>query len=204
MERPKLGLFEIEKLDEEFLDAYTQLSAFVGGSNDNFINWIEGKKSVACAILHQYLWECREDKKRCLDLPECCDEYLNVINIEVFKKHMAYFLWEENGKKSTNPLALQQKEYFQACDYIMSFCDRLPKIGAKCKYHKLLSSIDRRQKGERRTGLDRRQLKTRKASRSTMLQNEQRTSAEQRSGMGRRVSSDRRTYDHRGEAAKYF
>ncbi len=177
--------FDIEKLTADFLFELTQLHAGLvhketNGEYGNDSNWFEGRKLTTVTIFEQYLKECKE-KDRCLEIPECCCEYLKEIDIQDLKKYKAYLRWVENGKKKDNSPHIEQAEYLEGCNDLMDFCTCLHEKNKKCVYDDLLATIDRR------TGRDRRENRGGNIKRPRVSR-----------------GPDRRNMDHRGDAAVYL
>ena len=188
-------VFKISELNSEFLEELTKVNAAAifsdTGNSDHRQNWIEGKRLTAFTIIDRFPRDCQK-AKQCICLPECCQEYLKEVNIQDVKRYKSYFLWESCGRKN-NSEDVMVKEYCEACEQIMSFCDDFANRYLKCTYNNVLSEVDRRKISERRKPSDRRCAKSVK---QRMI--------ERRSGKERRSGFDRRAYNHRVKAAELF
>ena len=186
--------FAIEELNVDFLELLTKVHAYnvydYYKNPDNNSNWTQGKKLTAFNIIECYLKQCNS-KGECLPLPECCYGYLKEINIKDVKEYMAYFIWDRKGRSWNNSEELRKKDYFEACNQLMSFCGHLEQKGEGCIYHNgILCAIDRRRISERRVLPDRRII-------NMKISTDRRFEKERR-------KVERRANDHRGWSAKYF
>lgn len=168
--------FPFESLSPDFLRKLTEINAaevFEHTKNpDHRQNWEEGKRLTGFTIVDRYIEECLR-KNECTPLPECCCDYLREIEFEDVKRYKAYFIWEEKGRIQDNPKRVMDEEYFEGCEYILTFCDLLndKKVDlSDCNYSYMLQTIDRRHGEDRRKLADRRQanvIKLRRKERRT-------------------------------------
>lgn len=120
------------------------------GSDDDFLNWLAGKKTTALELIEKFTETCYSSNGSCPTIPSLCVEYIKEINIQNLKELKAYFIWEDSGKNNNDKHEMDGN-YFKACDEILFFCEKIKSgISTDCSYYNdIIKIIDRRKKERR-------------------------------------------------------
>lgn len=138
----------------EVLTIISETNAFLHsvatGSDDDFLNWIAGRKTTALELIEEFIKICESSNGSCPTIPEFCIDYIKELNIQNLKELKAFFVWENSGNVDSNKYEME-KHYFIACDEILFFCRKLSNgNNNKCSfYNDIVRKIDRRKKERR-------------------------------------------------------